>query len=428
MYCSAVYFTLPLVVFLLHFTFYEYGESSSNNSIEPSGIQFIGLGYASLNASSEDNNGCVSYNRVERTITISCGNVHLTDLNKEINDPHILVKNYNGEAGVWFLNASMVISKNSTLIIDPADTKWLKIAAGGGKAHSIEVSGGLKIDSVKVTSWDPKINDYVKFRSDKMPAEKTEQLANNNKVPRPYIFINSSTGTNEISNSELAYLGYDCNDYMCHGLTFRRTTGIIVNGNNIHHNNFGLYSSELGNSSLENNHVHHNYAYGFDPHTASHDLMIRNNTVHDNGSIGIICSLDCYSITIVNNTVFNNTKAGVMLSRHTYNSIVSNNTVSNESTGVSISESYLNEIRNNTILDISNGIDLKASSYENIVLDNKIESPLKYGVRILGNTTGNILESNTVTDIIDSSDAISIAKGLTDVNMLGENGITNFLR
>jgi poly(beta-D-mannuronate) C5 epimerase len=265
-----------------------------------------------------------------------------------------------------------------------------------------------------------------------MPVEKTQELVDksvdNNKVPRPFIFINSSTGTNEITNSELAYLGYDCDDYMCHGLTFRRTTGLIVDGNNIHHNNFGFYSSELGNSNLENNHVHHNYAYGFDPHTASHDLLIRNNTVHDNGSIGIICSLDCYNITLDNNTVFNNTKAGVMLSRYNYDSIVTNNTISNESTGISISESFLNEIRNNTIFDVTNGIDLKTNSYENIVLDNKIERPLKYGIRVFGNTTGNILESNTVSDILDSSHTISVAKELMDVNILGENNIINFFR
>jgi mannuronan 5-epimerase len=139
----------------------------------------------------------------------------LTDVDKEINDPHILVKNYDGEEGVWFLNANVVIGKNSTLNIDPKDTKWLKISAGGDKAHSIEVLGSLKIDSVKVTSWDPNTNNYIKFRLDEIPEEKTEELSDSNKVPRPYIFIDRSTGTNNITNSELAYLGYDCNDYVC---------------------------------------------------------------------------------------------------------------------------------------------------------------------------------------------------------------------
>lgn len=415
-----------LLAFLFHLIFFGYGESS-NDGNERSGLQFTSLALASTNATSEGNNGCVSYNKVERTIRISCNEIRLTDVDKEINDPRILVRNYDGEEGVWFLNANVVISKNSTLNIDPKDTKWLKISAGGDKAHSIEVLGSLKIDSVKITSWDPNTNNYVKFRLDKMPEEKTEELSDSNKVPRPYIFIDRSTGTNNITNSELAYLGYDCNDYMCHGLTFRKTTDIIVNGNNIHHNNFGLYSSELEGSSVENNHVHHNYAYGIDPHTASHDLMIRNNTVHDNGSIGIICSLNCYNITINNNTVFNNTKAGVMLSRNNFNSIVSNNTISNESTGVSISQSHNNEILNNTIHDVTKGIELKSSSYENIVFDNKIERPLEYGVRIYGKTTGNILESNTVIDILDFDHAIFIAKELTEVNLLGENDVLDLV-
>ena len=43
--------------------------------------------------------------------------------------------------------------------------------------------------------------------------------------------------------------------------------------------------------------------YGLDPHTGTHDIVIRNNTVHDHGAMGIICSLDCYNVTIENNTV-----------------------------------------------------------------------------------------------------------------------------
>jgi parallel beta-helix repeat protein len=116
-----------------------------------------------------------------------------------------------------------------------------------------------------------------------------------------------------------------------------------------------------------------------------------------------------------------------MLSRNNYNSIVSNNTISNESTGVSISESHNNEIHNNTILDVTNGIELKSSSYENIVFDNKVERPLDYGVRIYGRTTGNILESNTVTDILYFNHAIFIAKELTEVNILGENDVLDLV-
>ena len=372
-------------------------------------------------------NSCLSYDEPKRTITISCNDIRLTDIDKQINDPLILVDNYNGEKGVWFLNANLVVNKDSTLIIDPQDTKWLKIAAGGDKSLGIQILGSLVIDSVKVTSWNPEINNYTKFRLDKVPEQYAEEFSDVNDTPRPYIVIDNATGSTNITNSELAYLGYDCKSGRCHGLAFYGDQGDrnIVRANNIHHNNFGYYSNQTGEAVLEDNHVHHNYVYGFDPHTNTHDLTIRNNTVHDNGSIGIICSLDCYNIMIDNNTVFNNTKAGVMLSRLTFDSVVRNNTIFDESAGISISESYNNAIYNNTVSDVTNGIELKADSYDNTVIDNRIERPVNHGFRISENTTGNTLESNMVIDILDQTRAISVAKELMDVNILKENEVVD---
>ena len=37
---------------------------------------------------------------------------------------------------------------------------------------------------------------------------------------------------------------------------------------------------------LEDNHVHHNFMYGFGPYTGTHDIIIRNNTIHDHGAMG----------------------------------------------------------------------------------------------------------------------------------------------
>jgi hypothetical protein len=98
MFCL-VYFALPISVFLLHSTLFEYGESTINDN-KRSEIHFVGPGDASYAAIFEDNNGCVSYNRIEMTILISCGNIHLTDLDSEIKDPLVLLKEYNGEEGV----------------------------------------------------------------------------------------------------------------------------------------------------------------------------------------------------------------------------------------------------------------------------------------------------------------------------------------
>lgn len=99
MLCFMVYPSSLLLAFLFHLTFFGYGESS-NDGNERSGLQFTSLTPANPNATSEENNGCVSYNKVERTIRISCNDIRLTDVDKEINDPHILVRNYDGEEGV----------------------------------------------------------------------------------------------------------------------------------------------------------------------------------------------------------------------------------------------------------------------------------------------------------------------------------------
>ena len=71
---------------------------------------------------------------------ISCDDIRLTDIHREINDPLFALRTMM-EKGVWFLNTNVVINKDSTLIIDPQDTKWLKISAGGDDAHSIQVLG-----------------------------------------------------------------------------------------------------------------------------------------------------------------------------------------------------------------------------------------------------------------------------------------------
>jgi len=107
--------------------------------------------------------------------------------------------------------------------------------------------------------------------------------------------------------------------------------------------------------------------YGFDPHTGTHDIIIRNNTVHDHGAMGIICSLDCYKIVIENNKVSNSAGSGIMFSRNMTNSITRNNYVHNEQC-IFVSQSHDNKIYYNTVSNCGNGIYLKSESSNNSVL------------------------------------------------------------
>lgn len=348
-----------------------------------------------------DENSCISYSTDSdrNTISISCSqDVNISDIYNTLQNPEILEKEDNG---IWILDSRIVVEKGATLVIDSKDTSWLKILAGDkngdgdrDNVNSITVLGNLIIDSVKVSSWDPENNDYIKFEFDILPDREHEHTGID-AVPRPYIKIDDeTTGTANITNSELAYLGYECGGG-CSGLSYYGSNGTsIVKNNEIHHNRFGFYSVGVGNMVLEDNHVHHNFMYGFDPHTATHDMIIRNNTVHDHGAMGIICSLDCYNITIEDNEVYNSAGSGIMFSRNMYDSIARNNNVHDEVKCIFLSQSHNNEVYGNTVSNCeSQGIYLYHNSVENKVYNNTLINATE-GIEYSDDSMGNTIENN----------------------------------
>src|SRR6266487_6238967 len=73
-----------------------------------------------------------------------------------------------------------------------------------------------------------------------------------------------ATGTTDIINSEIAYLGYEKGSFSgtgTAGLNYYGGDGSTLLGNNIHHLYFGFYSSGVGNMVIENNQVHDNTIY-----------------------------------------------------------------------------------------------------------------------------------------------------------------------
>jgi mannuronan 5-epimerase len=341
---------------------------------------------------------CIGYNNSEKVIEITCVSATLTDVYTQLNNVNILgketsiVSNGNNSSKIWLLNAGLLIDKGSTLYINSTDTKWLKIIADRTGAYGIDVHGTLKIDSVKVTSWNPSTNSYATTEDSRREGVETEAGS-----PRPYIIVEKdATGTTDITNSEIAYLGYEGGvGSGVSGLHYNGGDGSILKGNDIHHLWFGFYSNGVGNLVIENSHIHDNGHYGFDPHTGTHDMIFRNNRVHDNGSIGIICSLNCYNITIEDNIVYNNQKSGIMFSRNMNNSIARNNIVSNEDQCIFISQSHNNQIYNNNVSGCGTGIHLFNKSSNNAIHGNTITNSTK---DLVVNDTGdgNAVYSNKV--------------------------------
>lgn len=345
--------------------------------------------------SSSSSSECITYNPEEKVITITCKSATLTDVNNKLKDPNILHKEATN--GVWLLNAGIIIEQDATLYINSTDISWLKIAADGETVYGIHVMGGLRIDSVKISSWNPNTNDYEKFEVEKEDGAKEADYA---KKPRPFITVDEkSTSSTEITNSEIAYLGYLSDGNYGYGITFYGGNKNLLAGNNIHHNFRGFYSEELGGDMvIEDNYIHTNYQYGLDPHTGTHDMIIRNNTVYDNGAIGIICSLDCYNITIENNEVFNNFGYGIMFSRNMYDSIARNNYVHNETNCISVNtQSHNNEVYNNRVSECENGIDFRNEANNNNIHHNVIIESEK-GIKVHSGVYSNTFHYNTITN------------------------------
>jgi mannuronan 5-epimerase len=391
---------------------------------------------------SSSSSPCITYDSSKNLIKITCSSANLTDIYNQLHNESILRKQQQSSSPVaaaaapdtreWLLNANITIAKGATLYINSTDTSWLKIISDGtsNTAYAIEVYGSLKIDSVKVTSWNPTTNNYI--RDDN----------NTGKIPRPFIRVEKdATGTTDITNSEIAYLGYQRVSGEEHsGLSYYGGNGSVLRGNNIHNLWFGFYSTGVAGIVVENNQVHDNSLYAFDPHTGTHDMIFRNNRIYNNVAQGIICSLDCYNITIENNQLYNNgigttESSGIMFSRNMSNSVARNNIIRNETQGIFVSSSHSNEVYNNTISDSTvgiyvragaytvNGIYTTAGAYNNTIHHNIIINPLFSGIVVNRGASENRFYSNIVQN--PKHYAIDIEDSNTTKNTFKDNHIIN---
>ena len=380
------------------------------------------------------NSNCIKYDNVKRMIIISCKSSTLTDVSNKINNYAILDKQPNG---VWVLNSNITINPGASLTIDPKDTTWLKIISDEKTlAYGIHIKGSLKIDSVKVTSWNPQTNNFaMSYGSRERSFDVTpdcgytcpieiRDLLTHHGAPRPYIMIEPrATGTTNITNSYIGYLGYEAGwGKKAEGLHYNAGDGSVIRNNNIDHLYFGFYSVGIGNIIIENNLIHDSGHYGIDPHTGTHDMIIRNNTVYNNNGTAIICSLDCYNIVFDANKIHDNNGAGISFSRNTSNSIARNNIISNQETPLEISNSHNDDVYGNTISKTTNstGISIKSASFGNKVHDNTMTN-VESGIEVR-NSTNNIIYSNTISKTV--LPAISLKAGATG-NKIYSNTLEN---
>lgn len=348
----------------------------------------------SLIAQTTREDHCLTFDLATKTITVSCKNGTLSQARIMLNDNNVLEDQSNG---TWLLKANLVIDKNSTFTIAPYDAKWLKIQTPFG----VNSLGNLIINSVKITSWDENTGTYV---------------STNGTIPRPYLTEdNGFNGQMNITDSEIAYLGY--NHFDRQGITYIGGDGSMLSGNDIHDMWYGFYSAERANISITDNHIHDNERYGIDPHTGTNHMTIRNNTVNDiRNGIGIICSDHCSDILIEDNLVYNTTRAGIMLDA-TASSIIRNN-VEYDSGGAGIAvhgNSAMNKVYNNTVSNNRYGIKISLNSTANEVFGNRISNTSDFGLCITENSTRNDVKLNLING--SNNNGICVISGASRNNV-----------
>ena len=107
-------------------------------------------------------------------------NANLSKINQIVNDRSVLEKDPHG---VWILDAIIKVNPLAKLTINRTDTSWLKITNQRfheNEPNFILISGNVKIDGVKITSWDPFSSDMIMQNA-------------KGSIPRPYIVINNSS-------------------------------------------------------------------------------------------------------------------------------------------------------------------------------------------------------------------------------------------
>jgi parallel beta-helix repeat protein len=258
--------------------------------------------------------------------------------------------------------------------------------------HRIRVHGSLNLDGTKITSWNYDTGNYS--------TQNTE-----GSIPRPYIIIEPRADISLLTDTEIAFMGY--NGAGKQGLSMYGGDGTILEGNIIHDLWLGLFSDNLGNLTIQNNTIYQNIKYGVYPRTGI-GSVIENNHIIDN-NVGLTCSQGCHEMLIRNNEIHNNKVAGVVFSRNVSDSIAINNNVSNSGIGIAASESYANDISGNIVSNNRVGLQLKGGSFNNILNNNTVANTSECGILVTGNAKDNAILHNGVYD--SAKNGICLSQG-----------------
>jgi parallel beta-helix repeat protein len=356
--------------------------------------------------------------------------------------------------GVWLADAGLLIDRGVTLTLARNTVRWLKLrsqasesqvaAAGSGYDYqsfaALRSTGGtILIDGAKISSWDPKTNDYDR------------DISNG----RSYVLAKYDSRM-DIKNADLSYLGSadsesygvawrDANDSAAPDVLLTRATGEVINST-FSYNYYGIYTYQATSMVFRNNRFHHNIGYGFDPHDYSHHFVVEDNEAYANGNHGFIISRGCNNFVFRRNKSYDNhytvgteerNAHGFMLdpgsptSEHpqapSHDNLLENNSAwNNDGYGLRILKSNANTIRNNNFSDNLQGITVEQGGTGNIISGNTISGSQLYGIFLFGGADGNTISGNTISGSGKHGMYIKTGGNTISGNTITHNGSTDF--
>ena len=137
---------------------------------------------------------------------------------------------------------------------------------------------------------------------------------------------------------------------------------------------FGVYIGRAHNVTVANNQFINSVIYGIDPHTYDSHLLIVDNTVTGSGVHGIVIADHVTDSVISNNRVFGSRDHGIVLFQFADHNVISNNRISGVFDALVVTDS------SNNMFEL-----------------NVISSVARFGIRVSGSSSGNLMKSNSIT-------------------------------
>jgi parallel beta-helix repeat protein len=351
-------------------TYFPITTTSSNTTLTPLSPEF-------------NNNSCINYDNVNRTINLCGGNADLSMINRVINRSDVLNKTSDKN---WILDANISIADGASLFINSTDTAWLKISSSPSRPHSIVAYGSLIIDGTKISSWN-------------ITGNREGVLTNNGNesLPRSYLLKPQlGTGQMNITNSNISGLGFkSLKDTW--GITYYSGAGSIVENNTIQSNFRGLHiAGNVSEILVSNNTILNSTQHGLDL-LRVRDIEILGNNVSSSSEHGIFCTRECEMTSITSNTISDNGKSGIVLGYATTDSVIEHNILqSNNGSAIAIRNSSGNAVDDNLVEHNGIGVAISQNSTNNSVVSNSISNSNATGVLLNSHSKNNTVEKNLI--------------------------------